>query len=52
MIHPKAHKTKWTVLYLISNSVMRFDSEESAKCHALAVGYTTPVRVIPPIYGD
>lgn len=51
MSHPKAHKTKWTLLYLDSGSCIRFNTEEAARERALEVGYATPVRIIPPIYG-
>lgn len=50
MSHPKAHKTKWTLLYLASGYCVRFYTEEAARELALEVGYITPVRIIPPIY--
>lgn len=50
MPHPRAHKTKWTVLYLKTGGALRFESEESARCFALEVGDGTPVSLLPPIY--
>jgi hypothetical protein len=50
MLHTKAHKTKWTILYLKSGAVTRFNSEESARSRALTDGDTTPVVLIAPIY--
>jgi hypothetical protein len=51
MTHPKAHKEKWTVHYLATGAVVRRHSEEDARILALEAGDTTPVSVIPPIYG-
>lgn len=51
MMHPKAHKLKWTVHYLATGSVVRCESEEEANILALAAGDITPVSIIPPIYG-
>ena len=52
MVHPKAHKTKWTVHYISTGSVVRFNDEEEARILALSAGDHTPVSIIPPIYGD
>jgi len=49
-MHPKAHKTQWTVLYLKTGFVVRFNSEEAARALALDAGGTTPVALIGPIY--
>lgn len=49
-MHPKAHKTMWTVLYLRSGACSRFKSEEAAKIRALEDGDVSPVVLIPPIY--
>lgn len=49
-MHPKAHNTKWTVLYLKSGAAVRFDSEEAARSRALTDGDATPVSLIAPVY--
>ena len=51
MPHPKAHKVKWTVHYLKTGAVVRFNDEEEATILAMEVGDITPVSIIPPIYG-
>ncbi len=50
MLHPRAHNTKWTVLFLATCAVARFEGEEAARTLALECGDGTPVRVIAPIY--
>ncbi|QHJ81991.1 MAG: hypothetical protein [Caudoviricetes sp.] len=51
-MHPKAHKTKWTLYYILTDVCLRFDSEEAAKIRAFECAAACPVRIIPPIYGE
>lgn len=50
-MHPKAHKTLWTLYYIETGACLRFGSEEECRIVAFGCEGITPVRIIPPIYG-
>lgn len=51
-MHSKAHKTRWTLLYVWSGVTRTYATQEACRSAAFECEGTCPVRVIQPIYAD